>query len=423
MVNRNHVRCYACDRVLAIRVTVAGGLQRFMFACPYCQTQLTGSFYAEQPTGPLPGPQPKSFELKSEDFELVEFDPARETAEMLSVAVNTDLPLHMSLPSQPVTETRLMPFLQFVSAAGHRDEVGAAVDRVNVLRQMRFELLPSVRRAAAFYGAGDMERLKEHVADTGVADSPIAKEDPWAVLGVILQGFLRVIGTDAARRGARDELGDLMRQATERDVSAVRTFLEDYIGRALAEHRRRVIDTLIGALEASDALMPGLCLEAAPDLPLDDFRIQRADFDELKSRYQDLFELASRTLVVPAALANVVHRGDPRQYKDGERRSPKVALGARAEKRQGWLDELPAARQLYDDSARKTRNLIGHRLVGYDYARASLIDDKGNAHNYLLFLRDYLAAVRTAAYMVDVVELMTTFEQHGVQAKVPPPRP
>ena len=42
-------------------------------------------------------------------------------------------------------------------------------------------------------------------------------------------------------------------------------------------------------------------------------------------RYQDLFELTSRTLVVPAALANIVHRGDPRAYCDHVRRSPRDA--------------------------------------------------------------------------------------------------
>jgi predicted RNA-binding Zn-ribbon protein involved in translation (DUF1610 family) len=416
VVNRNHVKCRACGRELAIRVTVAGGLQRFVFPCPYCGTQLTGSFYAEQPTGPLdPEAGLKPFEIKSEDFDVLEFDGRRETPQMLSVAINTELPVHISLLALPVTEARLTPFIQFITASGGGEAVGATIERVNVLRQMRFELLPSVRRAASYYAAGDMPRLREALAKVpGCAESPLAKADPWLGAGAVLHGFLSVIGAEEVHAPAREELGDLMQRAITRDADAVQAFLTDFNARALDQHRRGVLDTLIASLEANDALVPGLCLEAAPELKLDEFRIQRADFDEIKSRYQDLFELASRTLVVPAAFANIAHRGDARQFCDGVRRSPKEALRAKASHREAWLAELPAAKRLYDGSARTTRNLIGHRLVSYDYARASLIDDKGRAHNYLTFLRDYLGAVRAAAYMLDVVELATTFEHRGL---------
>jgi hypothetical protein len=414
VVNRNHVQCHTCNGVLAIRVTVAGGLQRFMFPCPYCGTQLTGSFYAEQPTGP-PDPDAvlKPFEIKSEDFDLLDYDAARETPDMLSVAINTELPVHVSLLSMPVTEVRLTPFMQLVAEAG--EGVADTIERVNVLRQMRFELLPSVRRAATAYAANDIERLRGQLTKVpGFEESPFAEADPWAGISALLQGFLRVIGAEPGRIAAREELAGLLERAGERDAGAVRSLLADYARRALPQHRRGVLDTVVAALEASDALVAGMCLEAAPGLDLDEFRIQRADFDELKVRYQDLFELASRTLVLPAALANVDYRGDAREYCDGIRRSLKDALNAKASAREAWLPELPAAQKLYNDSARKTRNLIGHRLVTYDYAQASLIDDKGNAHNYLLFLRDYLAAVRGTAYMLDIVELMTTFEQHGI---------
>jgi hypothetical protein len=74
MVNRNHVRCSGCQGVLAIRVTVAGGLQRFVFPCPYCGVQLTGSFYAEQPPWPPDPDVPlKPFEINSEDFDVLDF--------------------------------------------------------------------------------------------------------------------------------------------------------------------------------------------------------------------------------------------------------------------------------------------------------------------------------------------------------------
>src|SRR6185312_6637651 len=87
MVSRNHARCLSCQTEFAIRISVGGGLQRFVFPCPGCSTQLKGEFLAEQPTGPVPSELPlKPFELRSDDFEPLEYDPARETPKMLAVA-------------------------------------------------------------------------------------------------------------------------------------------------------------------------------------------------------------------------------------------------------------------------------------------------------------------------------------------------
>jgi hypothetical protein len=400
-------------------VTVAGGLQRFIFPCPYCGTQLIGSFYAEQPTEPFDVGDPhKPFEIKSEDFELLDYDAGRETPDMLAVAINTELPVHVSLLSAPVTEHSLTPFLRLMQLSGHSDQAVEVVERVNVLRQMRFEMLPPVRRAAAFYGRGDMRKLGRELQRIPIiSELDLKAADPWAALGVLLQAFLRTIGADAPRRAARDELGQLVRAAADRDSGATRGLVAEFNRRILGEHRRSLLDTLVRSLEVNDALVPGLWLEAIPDLDLDVYRIQRADFDDVKTRYQEIFELGSRTIVLPASLANIARRRDAREYCDGVRHSLRDALRAGAQVREGWLDELPAAKALYDDTARKTRNLIGHRLVSYDYERAALIDDSGTPHNYLLFLRDYLGAVRSCCYLLDVVELLTTFEHRSARSE------
>jgi hypothetical protein len=299
---------------------------------------------------------------------------------MLAVAINTELPVHVSLLSAPVTERSPTPFIHFAGLAGLGERAEDLVTRINVLRQMRFELLPAVRRAAAFYGKGEMEKLaRELDRIPGFQDLGLTEADPWAALGVVIQGFLRVLGADARRRTARDELARLLRDAFDRDPEATRKFIEAFNARTLVEHRRRVLDTILRSLEANDALVPGLCLEAVPDLDLDVYRIQRADYDDVKSRYQDIFELASRTIIVPASLANIGRRGDARQYADGERRRLKDALRIKAETRELWLDELPATKAFYDESARKTRNLIGHRLVSYATAPQRLSTTRAEA--------------------------------------------
>ena len=413
MVSRNHVRCRSCQSEFAIRISVGGGLQRFVFPCPVCSTQLKGEFFAEQPTGPLTSDVPlKPFELRSDDFEPMDYEPTRETPEMLAVAVDTEIPVHLSLFSMPVTEVRETPFIRFVTSGQSSEMLQQTVGSVNELRELRFALLPSLRRAAVFYASGAMEKLGEELKRVpGFAGSELAKAPPWEAVSFLFQIFLGVIGADPVRLPASRELVSIIQQAAARDAETFQLTIEEYSERALSTARRSMVDTFLAVFSDGDALVPGLMLQAVPELDIDNFRVQRSDFDVVKSRYQDIFELASRILVLPAMVANIARRGDPRAFSDGRRRSLKEALGARAAAREGWLVELPDTSRVYTEASRRTRNLIGHRLVSYDYEQAALIDDTGTAHNYLRFLADYLSLVRTLAYVVDVVEMSTALDE------------
>lgn len=132
-------------------------------------------------------------------------------------------------------------------------------------------------------------------------------------------------------------------------------------------------------------------------------RVMRDDFDVLKSRYQDVFELGSRTLGMIAPFANIARRGDVRSFADGQRRSLSDALGTRAAVREGWLVDLPAVRALFDAMSRRTRNDIGHRLVRYDFNSGALVYDDGARETYLDFVVDYLNAARLSRYLGDIV--------------------
>lgn len=413
VVNRNHVRCRSCESEFAIRISVGGGLQRFVFPCPVCSTQLTGEFFAEQPTGPGAWETPlKPFELRSDDFERLEYDDARDATDMLAVAVDTEIPVHLSMFAMPVGEIKGTPFIRFVQEAPQDDAFLQALQSVNELREIRFGLLPSLRRAAVFYAGGGMDRLSNELQNVpGYNGSQLAYAAPWEAVSVLFRICLAVIGAEPVREPASEEFNALLRRARARNADSVRILFAEYAELGSATARRALVDTFLAVFADGDALVPGLLLEATPELDIDNFRIQRSDFDALKSRYQDIFELTSRSLVLPVSLANIVYRGDLRSYPDGRRRSLPQALKATAATREDWLAGLPHTEKLYSQASRQTRNLIGHRLLSYDYERAALIDDAGNAHNYLRFLADYLNMVRTLGYVVDLVEVCTRITQ------------
>src|SRR5207247_1362999 len=100
-----------------------------------------------------------------------------------------------------------------------------------------------------------------------------------------------------------------------------RTLLDEFVNElGFLEHRRKVVATAMGVLDHFDALLPGLAWEhITADPPPDpaDYRIVRGDFDELRARYVEIFELASRSLIFVGAILNLAERGAPTQWANG----------------------------------------------------------------------------------------------------------
>ena len=63
--------------------------------------------------------------------------------------------------------------------------------------------------------------------------------------------------------------------------------------------------------------------------------------------------------------------------------------------------------QMYDGVHRTSRNQFGHYAVEYDVGSGKLVDDRGHRTNYVLFLVDYLEAVRLIKTLLTIVEKIT----------------
>jgi hypothetical protein len=179
--------------------------------------------------------------------------------------------------------------------------------------------------------------------------------------------------------------------------------------KALPEHRKRVFDTALAVLGDSAALEPAMWADRIDDIgKVGEFQVMRDDFDLLKVRYQDMFELGSRSLALMSRAANIARRGDVSRHADGRTRSLKDALDhTTANHRESWLMDFPAAKVLYGAVGRNTRNDIGHRLVRYDIDQGALVYEDGTNENYLRFLVDYLQATRLTHYLVDVASTLS----------------
>ncbi len=399
-----------------MRLGVGARRQRLIFQCPHCGVVLRG----------LLDPDPKTLELNwsSEDVEDCGYPNDLDESAVISVTVYGDLPVPRSLQGIPANEAVASPFIMLTQLAGERarDFMGS----VEILRATRERIFPGVRRASSAYVRGDWDAVSDALTAVPLPlDADVQQWHPVYQFGRCVDVLYLPFARTPPREAAVGELMDLLMSTEKSQPEPYRELLETILGHpSWLEHRRRVVDTAMAALEAVDALSPALAWEVMGqrDEEVDAFQVMRDDFDQLKAIYQDIFELASRTLIYLGAVLNLAHRGDPELYvlrdRQGNRQEKHRSLIQALDKttsfeREAILEELPHAGILFGAIDRHMRNAIGHRLISYDFATQTLIDDAGERRNYLLFLEDYLQSVRLTNYLMAVTEKLTLEQVQG----------
>jgi hypothetical protein len=396
-------RCRTCEQDLLLRIGIAPAREmRIRCQCPNpnCGVALRMR---------LDVADPERTRFSSEDVaETPGGDPA---AGALTLVLYTDLPVHRSLLGRPHDEPA-SAFIHMFGLWGERAaEYGARSRQLQVMRDAAF---PDIRRAASVYAGDDLDRLPAALVRLGISDRvpELADLDAVYQLGRAIDLFHLPFVDLPARMLATQELVEAMVAAERDHPDAFGRLLELFLTELrFREQRRQIVETAMDALDQVDALLPGLAwehvsVEPAPDP--DEFRIVRDDFDQLRARYVDIFELASRTLAYVGAIFNLARRGYPTAWSSGSTAQVRTLLDRHASEREFILNELPAARVFYDAIRRHSRNAFGHYNVEYDFAAGELIDQRTGARtSFLLFLVDYLEAARMTAYLLTVAEKIT----------------
>jgi hypothetical protein len=370
---------------------------RTAFACPNCSVALRVEVGHTQD-------EPR---FSSEDVELVELSAAEE-ADARGTVIYIDIPVPVAL----IGDTGYVsPFLLMVGLWGDRAEEYTA--RSHHLQELRDALFPALRRVASVYARGDLAALHSALGHfPRINELPELREmHPVYQLGRAVD-ILHMPFVDIRKRtAAGNELLTSMVAANRNHPAAYRELLELLDGELrFGEHRRKIVERAMAIIEHADALLAGLAwehvaVEPAPDAS--DFRIMRGDFDELRARYVEIFELASQTLGHVGAIVNVARRGAPNLWSDGTTASVSTMLRRRAVDREFILAELPLAKEFYDAIHRHSRNAFGHYSIEHDAAAGELIDRDGTRTSFVLFMVDYLEAARMTAYLLTVAEKLT----------------
>jgi len=408
VIVRQPLRCQTCEQPFVARLGIGSGRLPLIFQCPRCEVALRATLE--------PDPQTLELNFKSED--VVPEEEATGDGDLPSVTVYADVPVPKAMQGILAKDAILSPFVLFAQVIGH-DELGELMERVEAMRSFRSSVFPKLRRAASLIRTGDFTALAAAVGRLPGAGEVegLREQHPLYQFGRYVETLFLPFAPLEPRIAAIGELGTLLIAVEHQEGGP--EHLETLNNRPdWIEHRRRIYESVVNALSLVDTLMPAMAWERVDEerFKVDDYLVMRDDFDQLKGVYQDLFELGSRSIAYVSSILNLVIRGDPRQFSNGRRCSLTRALRATANQREFILDELPQAKPLYDQIDRHTRNDIGHRLVSFDFATQTLVDNKGRQTNYLLFLEDFLEAVRFSSYLLGVAEKVTL---HAIQADIP----
>lgn len=372
--------------------------QKLIFQCPVCRVALR--LYVETS-------RPPEIRLSSED--LIESDlPLAEQGGLPVLVLYADLPVHVDWLG-PERAEQVFPFIHLTQLWG--DHAAEYASRSNTLYEMRLGLFPAVRRTTSLYQIDDVAALDRALENFPLGDvEQLAEQHAYYRLGRLIDVLYVPFAPVLPRVAAINEFLSKMVAAHYDHPDAYRELLQEFgDSHGFLEHRRKVLETSMEVLEHVDALLPGLAWEhiADPKPAPSDFRIVRGDFNELRGRYVEIFELASRSLVYVGAVLNRAERGEATFWSDGRRLPLGEMFRRRAVDREFILDELPYAKALYDDVHRQSRNAFGHYAIEYDFSTGELVDRDEGRTSYVLFLVDYLAAARLTSYLLGVVEKLS----------------
>jgi len=321
------------------------------------------------------------------------------------VTVATDLPVHKNRHMTSLNEGG-SPFLLLVNEMGG-PSFHAWKQKLDVLQQLRETRFSDLRQLIDFARAGNWDMVGnclETMFDEEPSDETLATiRMCYRVMAVM---YVPLISQSVQFEILKEYYG-FLNDCTNTKATQYKSLLEEWRTMPLYRgFRTKALSAFLRVLEHFDAFTVGLLFEEMPQAlqgQIDDYRIFRDDYAVVKVMYQDLFELTSQLLIFLGAIVNLSKRGAPWHYASGDC-SRKAFSKKTAFERFKMLSELPKLSGLLGRMSRPMRNSIGHFSADYEPCTGNLRYDDGSQLNYIVFLHEFLAAVRSLSFILTVVE-------------------
>jgi len=376
------LQCPGCDQSFAARVGIEPTkMTRFYVPCPHCEYPIKARMYGE--------------ELK--DLR-VEFD-----ADQVNIEGNAlDAPFVTVDPSVP---SRLkgaergqlgtfptMTLIQLAGDDGH--ELLQVLQRGKDEASLRW---PVIRRLYEYYLAEDWKHFDKAAADTYENWRPVHTEHERATIANQAVGLFMA----GVNGGSREATAQFVHRLGKKHTAALHNKAYRDELHALAKTgqirslQRQVFDEIGRFVESLPSWHMGILDryvtdEARPELA--NLTLFRDEFDILRDRYQQSYELVCKVIKIALAAQNTVIRKDPNDFGPvpagvGIKASPTTLAmfdKMSTAHRLGYLRQVPKWEGFADLMNNKKRNAIGHASSRHDLRTGLVISDiDSNGVTYL----------------------------------------
>jgi hypothetical protein len=280
------------------------------------------------------------------------------------------------------------------------------IQRISMIRQIYREMWPNIRRLWEYYlndDATHFDITAQQIFNSRYPSTPTpAARDSAAFRASSL--ILTPLDTadDAGRRILNEFIGFLPSFMDE--PSFVRYAKTAVQSGAIALEQQRLWDCVKMYVSSLDSWLPGILADVAAnksEIDLETLRLARDDFSQLRDIYISCFEACCKALVHVVAMINTHVRNDPHAMRTAmpaaishiDPNSHPVRTLRQFERvtnsrKLAYLDEWPVAGTEFQSVlSNRTRNSIGHNSVRHDLRTGHVVNDSGEALNYIQFVR------------------------------------
>lgn len=319
------------------------------------------------------------------------------------VTISTDLPVHRTLHTKSMAEGG-SPYLHLLTAMPK--VFSSWIEKLHTLEHLRMSQFKTAERLANFARGGNWTMAADclnKVFDNDVSDPTQTIQLTYKTFAIFFNPLL----TDPPMADYLDEYSPHLNECMQNKKPDYKILLQEWSSSHLYRgFRAKALTSFLRVLSQFDAFAVGLLYNEMPRALQDDidsYRVFRDDYGVVKGLYQDLFELTSQLLVFLGNIYNLSVRGDAGQYFTGETTTKKF-IKQTAFKRFKILPEFPVASSLLGKVSRPMRNSIGHFSADYEPCSGNLRYDDGSHQNYIAFLGDFHAAVKSLWFILVFIE-------------------
>jgi hypothetical protein len=367
------LQCPGCDQDFAARVGIEPTkMTRFYVPCPHCEYPIKGRMYGE----------------KLKDLR-VEFDAAQVNIEdnaLDAPFVTVDPSVPSRLKGAERGQLGTFPTMTLIQLAGDDGH-----ELLQVLQQGKDEASlrwPVIRRLYEYYLAEDWKHFDKAAADTYEDWKPVHTEHERATVANQAVGLFMA----GVNGGSREATAQFVHRFGKKHTAALHNKAYRDELQALAKTgeigslQRQVFDEIGRFVESLPSWQMGILDryvtdEARPELA--NLTLFRDEFDILRDRYQQSYELVCKVIKVALAAQNTVIRKDPNDFGPvpagvGIKASPTTL--AKFDKmstayRLAYLRQVPKWEGFADLMNNKKRNAIGHASSRHDLRTGLVISD------------------------------------------------